>query len=66
MKLAALLFVADLLFAQQPKTAGPAVFEVASVKRAASGSPPGDIPRNMEDTPGHFAMRNVALGSVLI
>jgi len=60
-KLAALSFVAALLFAQQPKTAGPAVFEVASVKRATSGGPPGDVPRNMEDTPGHFAMRNVAL-----
>jgi uncharacterized protein (TIGR03435 family) len=36
-------------------------FEVASVKKVESGSPPGDIPRNMETTPGNFAMRNVAL-----
>jgi uncharacterized protein (TIGR03435 family) len=36
-------------------------FEVASVKRAEGGSPPGDIPRNMDTSPGHFAMRNVPL-----
>jgi uncharacterized protein (TIGR03435 family) len=36
-------------------------FEVASVKRAAGGGPPGDIPRNMESSPGSFAMRNVPL-----
>jgi uncharacterized protein (TIGR03435 family) len=36
-------------------------FEVASVKKVESGTPPGDIPRNMETTPGNFAMRNVAL-----
>jgi len=36
-------------------------FEVASVKKVDSGSPPGDIPRNMETTPGNFAMRNIAL-----
>jgi uncharacterized protein (TIGR03435 family) len=38
-----------------------AKFEVASVKRAESGGPPGDIPRNMDNSPGHFAMRNVPL-----
>lgn len=38
-----------------------AQFEVASVKRAEGGTPPGDIPRNMDTSPGHFAMRNVAL-----
>ena len=36
-------------------------FDVASVKRAAGGGPPGDIPRNMDSSPGHFAMRNVPL-----
>ena len=36
-------------------------FEVASVKKVEGGAPPGDIPRNMETTPGNFAMRNVAL-----
>src|SRR5690349_20233864 len=36
-------------------------FEVASVKKVEGGTPPGDIPRNMETTPGNFAMRNVAL-----
>ena len=38
-----------------------AQFEVASVKRAEGGGPPGDIPRNMDQSPGHFAMRNVPL-----
>jgi uncharacterized protein (TIGR03435 family) len=46
------------LLAGQP--AQPA-FEVASVKAAESGGPPGDIPRNMDTSPGHFAMRNVPL-----
>jgi uncharacterized protein (TIGR03435 family) len=36
-------------------------FEVASVRRAAGGGPPGDIPRNMDGSPGSFAMRNVPL-----
>ena len=36
-------------------------FEVASVKKTESGGPPGDIPRNMDTSPGHFAMRNVPL-----
>jgi uncharacterized protein (TIGR03435 family) len=58
---AATLAIGAALAAQQPKATGPATFEVASVKRAGSGGPPGDIPRNMEDTPGHFAMRNVSL-----
>ena len=43
------------LFAQAPK------FEVASVKQVMGGGPPGDIPRNMETSPGGFAMRNVPL-----
>lgn len=36
-------------------------FEVASVKRVTSGPSPGDIPRNMDTNPGHFAMYNVPL-----
>jgi uncharacterized protein (TIGR03435 family) len=44
-------------FGQQPA----AQFEVASVKKTESGGPPGDIPRNMDNSPGHFAMRNVPL-----
>ena len=40
---------------------GP-VFEAASIHVAAPGEAgPGDIPRNMDSSPGHFAMRNVPL-----
>ena len=39
----------------------PAKFDVASVKQAEGGGPPGDIPRNMDNSPGHLAMRNVPL-----
>jgi len=42
------------------QTSAPA-FEVASVKHSSGGGPPGDIPRNMDDSPGHFAMHNVGL-----
>lgn len=41
--------------------AQPLKFEVASVKKVTGGGPPGDIPRNMDPSPGHFAMRNVPL-----
>jgi uncharacterized protein (TIGR03435 family) len=51
---------AGLVHAQPAKT-----FEVASVKRAEGGGPPGDIPRNMDDSPGHFAMRNVPMRYIL-
>jgi uncharacterized protein (TIGR03435 family) len=51
---------ASSLCAQTQPPKAPA-FEVASVKRGADGGPPGDIPRNMDDSPGHFAMRNVPL-----
>ena len=62
MKLAiVILLVAGTLFAQQPA----AHFEVASVKKAEGGGPPGDIPRNMDTSPGHFAMRNVPLRYML-
>jgi len=53
--IAAILMCATAVWGQALK------FEVASVKKVESGSPPGDIPRNMETTPGNFAMRNVAL-----
>lgn len=36
-------------------------FEVASVKRVTTGPNPGDIPHNMDTSPGHFAMYNVPL-----
>jgi uncharacterized protein (TIGR03435 family) len=39
----------------------PPAFDVASVKRAEGGGPAGDIARNMDSSPGHFAMRNVPL-----
>jgi uncharacterized protein (TIGR03435 family) len=38
-----------------------ASFEVASMKKAEGGGGPGDIPRNMDPTPGHFSMHNVPL-----
>ena len=40
-------------------------FEVATVKRAAGGGPPGDVARNMDSSPGSFAMRNVPLRMAL-
>ncbi len=39
----------------------PLKFEVATLKHAVGGGPPGDIPRNMDSSPGHFAMHNVPL-----
>ncbi len=39
----------------------PIKFEVATLKHATSDGRPGDIPRNMDDSPGHFAMHNVPL-----
>ncbi len=50
-----LLLWSGAVLAQSPQ------FEVASVKRAEDGGPAGDIPRNMDPSPGHFAMRNVPL-----
>lgn len=52
-----MILTALALSAQQPT----ARFEVASVKKTDSGGPPGDIPHNMDTSPGHFAMRNVPL-----
>jgi uncharacterized protein (TIGR03435 family) len=51
-----LLLIGTIAVAQVHPT-----FEVASVKRTAGGGPPGDIPRNMDGSPGSFAMRNVPL-----
>jgi uncharacterized protein (TIGR03435 family) len=50
-----LILVAGAGVAQTPK------FEVATLKHATSEGRPGDIPRNMDDSPGHFAMHNVPL-----
>ena len=47
------------VFAQRP--AASLQFEVASVKRVDPRGGPGDTPRNMDPSPGHFAMRNVPL-----
>ena len=42
--------------------AGLPTFEAASVKPSDPGEAgPGDVPRNMDNSPGHFAMRNVPL-----
>jgi len=59
-----LLTPALVLPAQQ--TAGSPKFEVASVRRAEPSGPPGDIPRNMDTSPGHFAMRNVPLRHAIL
>ena len=56
-----LVAIGLIVFTQGRTTSSPAAFEVASVKRAAGGGPPGDIPRNMDGSPGSFAMRNVPL-----
>ena len=50
-----------VFLASVPAFAQTARFEVASVRRAVSEGGPGDIPRNMDSSPGHFAMRNVPL-----
>ncbi len=47
--------------AAQSQPAGTPAFEVASVKQGPGGGPPGDIPRNMDPSPGHLAMKNVPL-----
>jgi len=49
----------------QPQAGAPK-FEVASVKRGQGGGPPGDIPRNMDSSPGHFAMQNAPLRHYLL
>jgi uncharacterized protein (TIGR03435 family) len=58
---AALIALASIAaLAQSPAPEAPK-FEVATLKHAKGGGPPGDIPRNMDSSPGHFAMRNVPL-----
>src|ERR1700688_2684270 len=53
-----IFFAAAFLACGQP----PLSFEVASVKPSAPNSPfPGDDRRNMDSTPGQFAMKNVNL-----
>jgi len=59
---ALLIGAAGLVWSARGQTQVPApAFEVASVKHATGGGPPGDIPRNMDDSPGHFAMHNVSM-----
>jgi uncharacterized protein (TIGR03435 family) len=50
-----LALAAQIAAAQKP------AFDAASVKKTESGGPPGDIARNMDKSPGHFAMRNVPM-----
>jgi uncharacterized protein (TIGR03435 family) len=50
-----MVFAASVMPAQTLK------FEVATLKHAVTDGRPGDIPRNMDDSPGHFAMHNVPL-----
>ena len=51
-----------LLTASAALAAAPPAFEAATVKPAdPSETGPGDVVRNMDATPGHFAMRNVPL-----
>jgi uncharacterized protein (TIGR03435 family) len=57
--IAGVILAASTALAQSAST--PLAFDVASVKRAEGGGPPGDIARNMDSSPGHFAMRNVPL-----
>jgi uncharacterized protein (TIGR03435 family) len=44
-----------------PAPAPAPAFEVASIRRTGQPGPPGDIPENMDRSPGSFAMRNVTL-----
>jgi uncharacterized protein (TIGR03435 family) len=54
--LSAVLMAANVWAADGP------VFEAASIHTADPGEAgPGDIPRNMDSSPGHFIMRNVPL-----
>ncbi len=59
MAVSLIALVGTLAWAQSLK------FEVASVRKVSGGGPPGDIPRNMDTSPGHFAMRNVPLRMAL-
>jgi uncharacterized protein (TIGR03435 family) len=57
--LSALALAAQFGLSQTPQ------FDAASVKKVESGGPPGDIARNMDNSPGHFAMRNVPMRFIL-
>jgi len=55
-------FAVLIVLASGVSAAAPLAFEVASIKVADPGEAgPGDIPRNMDNSPGHFIMRNVPL-----
>jgi uncharacterized protein (TIGR03435 family) len=57
-----IILVGIFLAASYGHASAPPAFEVASVKVADPGEAgPGDIPRNMDNSPGHFIMRNVPL-----
>jgi uncharacterized protein (TIGR03435 family) len=60
-KIATLLALLTLCPAFAQRLTPPVRFEVASVKRVVAQGGPGDTPRNMDSSPGHFAMRNVPL-----
>jgi uncharacterized protein (TIGR03435 family) len=54
--------LAAVLIASNLWAGDGAVFEAASIHIAGPAEAgPGDIPRNMDSSPGHFAMRNVPL-----
>src|SRR5580692_6393787 len=56
------LFAALLLLRTAILPAAPLGFEVVSIKVSDPGEAgPGDIPRNMDNSPGHFIVRNVPL-----
>jgi uncharacterized protein (TIGR03435 family) len=55
------LGLALFAMAATAQTAAAPAFEVASVKHSSGGGPSGDIPRNMDNSPGHFAMHNVSM-----
>ncbi|HLJ49485.1 MAG TPA: TIGR03435 family protein [Bryobacteraceae bacterium] len=56
-----LLSLAALITVAIAQNAARVEFEVASVKPVETRGGPGDIPRNMDPSPGRFAMRNVPL-----
>jgi uncharacterized protein (TIGR03435 family) len=65
-KLLAISGILAILMVQSRADAAGPIFEVASVRLADPGEAnPGDIPRNMDNSPGHFIMRNVPLRHAL-
>src|SRR6185437_10786580 len=62
MRIFALAGLAVVLITANGWAANKPAFEAASIHIADPGEAgPGDIPRNMDSSPGHFAMRNVPL-----